>query len=64
MDKRKVNLTKLGDSLPETENAELPLRSGVAGGDSMMPDDGGIPQLGKEKYDYRGKPDQYMGKPR
>jgi len=43
---------------------ELPLRSGAAGGESMMPDDGGIPQLGKEKYDYRGKHDTFMGNPR
>ena len=34
IDRRKVDLTKLGDSLPQTENAELPLRSGVAGGDA------------------------------
>lgn len=50
--------------MQETKNAELPLSSGIVAGDAMMPDDGGIPQLGKERYDYRGKHDSYMGNPR
>ena len=33
-------------------------------GDVLLPEDQGIPMLGKEKFDYRGKKDVYMGKPR
>jgi len=51
----------LGDSLPETKNAELPLKSGVASGDALLPEDHGIPMIGKEKIDYRGKKEGFMG---
>jgi len=29
-----------------------------------MPEGQGIPMLGKEKFDYRGKADRFMGNPR
>jgi len=59
-----VNVNKYGASLSETKNAELPLTSGSASGDVEMAEEGGLPSVGKEKTDYRGKPDRYTGKHR
>ena len=63
-DKRTVNLQELGDSSPETENAEIPVKSGALIGDVNMPEDDGIPYIGKEKIDYRGKKEGFTGNPR
>jgi hypothetical protein len=56
---RNVNVTELASQLPETENAELPSGTTIAG--SLLQEDEGIPQTKKEKNDYRGKKDAFTG---